>query len=122
MAQGKKPVIGLMLGWGTIAIHGDEGFRAQFARPLCMFKNGIWDPEWDLLAEEISLWHRIGHGRMRLITSRRHRRLAAAAVRPLGVPLVTLRAAVTSGLLREFGVSSELTGPWEARLRSQSRS
>src|SRR5581483_12499184 len=32
-------VIGLILGWGETAIHGNEGFRSEYAAVACLFAN-----------------------------------------------------------------------------------
>src|SRR5262249_40054110 len=36
-------VMGLMVGWGTTAIHGAEGFRCQHAAVTCLFLDAIND-------------------------------------------------------------------------------
>lgn len=118
LAGSMQPVMGLMLGWGMVALHGAEGFRAQHARPLCLFENWIWDPELDLLTTGRARWWRRIDGRPRLSSSgagARHRVLRAAADR-YGVPLVTLRRAIQFGVLRELGVAGEVVAPLERRL------
>ncbi|MGH7911480.1 MAG: hypothetical protein ACREQM_11135 [Candidatus Dormibacteraceae bacterium] len=113
-----QPVIGLMLGWGSVMLHGAEGFRAERARPLCLFDNWIWDSELDLLtAGRVPWWRRLqdGAGLRSRDRSRRYRAPVRAAQR-FGIPLVTLQAAVQFGVLRELGVASELVQTFERRL------
>lgn len=117
-----QPVIGLMLGWGLVALHGAEGFRTQYARPLCLFEDWIWDPELDLLTKGRLRWWRHLDGRSYLTSSEAHERhgvLRRAADRH-GVPLVTLRRALQFGVLRELGVAGELVAPLEQRLKRAS--
>jgi hypothetical protein len=42
-SAGVTPVMGLIAGWGTVAVHGAEGFRAQHAAILCLFSDSIWE-------------------------------------------------------------------------------
>src|SRR5215831_8072891 len=37
--DGSEHVMGLISGWGTIAVHGREGFRAEWAAVRCLFTN-----------------------------------------------------------------------------------
>jgi regulatory LuxR family protein len=72
--------VGLIQGYGTIAMHGSEGFRAELARVVCIFSDA---PE--PVAPEAA-----------------HLRRAVAKV--YGVPCVALEAGVSIGLLQELGV------------------
>lgn len=38
------PVVGLIRAWGEVAVHEQEGFRAQYAAPVCLFTDWIWGP------------------------------------------------------------------------------
>ncbi len=107
MAMLKKagPVDGVVLGlihaWGDIAIHGQEGFRAEHATVACLFSDRLLDgmPRWVA---------RLDDRRWTL----RARRLRQASER-YGVPLLSLRDAQATGLLAEFGVTAspdQLTG------------
>src|SRR5262245_5842189 len=103
-----------MAGWGTVALHGQEGFRAERAAALCLFTDRPWAAatqpraaprRGDRLREALARpaaamasvepetaaesWHTAA--------------LVAAAAR-YAVPLVSLRGAVTLGLLSELGV------------------
>lgn len=90
MPQGRA-VLGLVAGWGDVAIHGDEGFRARMARPLVLFDDVI--------------------GLSRLRPMRRLYRWRAATLRRLegryGVPVISLDRAITHGILAEMGVSQQ---------------
>lgn len=103
------PVLGLMSGWGTVAVHGTEGFRAQRGSVVCLFSEPIWDPELDrMLFGRAGLRARLA-GLLRSEARRRSRwsRLRSAASR-YGVPLVSLGDAVRFGVLRELGVPAHM--------------
>lgn len=100
-------VVGLIAGWGTIAVHGDEGFRAQRAEILCLLTDSIWNDSMDSLCGQQSWW--LASGRwLGLVAGRRStpsslRRAASA----YAVPVLALADAVRSGLLAEFGLSDQ---------------
>jgi hypothetical protein len=89
---GQEPpwyVLGLIAGWGTVAMHGTEGFRAERAAVRCLFTDRPWQGP-----------------------PHRERRLAAlrwASARH-AVPLLPLRRAVEAGLLGELGLAEEQVG------------
>jgi hypothetical protein len=94
-------VIGLMEGWGTVAIHGDEGFRSQYAVVRCLFSDAIADR----LPARARWWTPL----LRLACAgepdtRRTTSLQRVA-ELYGVPLVSLADAVRLGVLGELGVS-----------------
>jgi DNA-binding CsgD family transcriptional regulator len=72
--------VGLIQGYGAIAVHGWEGFRAEFASVTCIFSDA---PE-PLLTEPVNV-----------------RRTVAEEY---GVPCITLDAAISIGFLQEMGV------------------
>ena len=72
--------VGLVLGYGAIAVHGGEGYRAGLARVVCIFADA---PE-TLVTEKANL-----------------RRTVADTY---GVPCITLDAAISIGFLQELGV------------------
>jgi hypothetical protein len=37
-------VLGLIRAWGEVAIHGEEGFRAEHAAVVCLFSDWPWPP------------------------------------------------------------------------------
>jgi len=94
-------VIGLMEGWGTVAVHGDEGFRSQYAVARCLFTDTIADR----VPAGARWWERLvrlalaGEPDTRRTTSLR--RVAEL----YGVPLVSLADAVRLGVLGELGVT-----------------
>lgn len=93
-------VIGLMEGWGTVAIHGDEGFRSQFAVVRCLFADTIADR----LPARAGWWERMVRVlRMGKSDARRATALRLAADL-YGVPLLSLADAVRLGVLGELGV------------------
>ncbi|HZU18544.1 MAG TPA: hypothetical protein VFD01_18315 [Candidatus Dormibacteraeota bacterium] len=100
---GAIPVIGLVAGWGEVAIHGDEGFRAERASILLLIEEPVWaevfDPLW-------SGWRRLGRVGRRLSRpglDRRRRLLRQVALR-YGVPVLRLAQAARGGVLGEFGI------------------
>jgi hypothetical protein len=100
-------VIGLIAGWGTVAIHGEEGFRAQHAAILCLLTDSIWDKSLDPLCNRMGWWPLAGRwlrllGRPRS-TSASLQRVAAE----YAVPVLALADAVRSGVLAEFGLSDQ---------------
>jgi hypothetical protein len=86
-----RGVLGLIAAWGTLAVHGSEGFRAARARPLLLFDDVV------------------GLGTLRPM--RRLYRGRAATLRRVreryGVPVVSLAAAVRHGVLAELGVDGD---------------
>jgi hypothetical protein len=100
-------VVGLIAGSGTVAIHGDEGFRAQRAAILCLLTDSIWDKSLDPLCNRVAWWPVAGRwlrllGRPRS-TSASLRRVAAE----YAVPVLPLADGVRSGVLAEFGLSHQ---------------
>src|SRR5215472_1491081 len=49
--RGGSAVVGLISGWGTVAVHGDEGFRCQHARIILLFGDSVWNPAVDPLVK-----------------------------------------------------------------------
>jgi hypothetical protein len=87
---GQEPpwyVLGLIAGWGTVVVHGTEGFRAGRAAVRCLFTDRPWQGP--------------PHPGRRLAA------LRSAAARH-GVPLLPLREAVAVGLLAELGLPRDL--------------
>jgi hypothetical protein len=95
-------VIGLVEGWGTVAIHGDEGFRSQYAVVRCLFTDTIADR----VPGRARWWVRL----YRLARGGEHDTRRTASLRRVaelyGVPLVSLADAVRLGVLGELGVSA----------------
>jgi hypothetical protein len=107
-----RHVMGLVAGWGTVALHRDEGFRAEYAAPRCLFTDRPW-AGWmsGLAAGWMTRWWRWRHRGLpspepdddAARDPRRWDLLRAVAAR-YAVPLVSLRTAVDVGLLGELGV------------------
>lgn len=95
----RPAVIGLIAGWGDVAIHGDEGFRAARARVICLFDTNPWSEALDELGWEYPTDTPrpalAGSGSLRLTASTYH------------VPLLSLRTAASHAVLSELGVSGD---------------
>lgn len=107
----RSSVIGLVRAWGQVALHGTEGFRAEYASPVCLFSDWLWD-EQDASQEgtnHLGWWHRV----QRSLT------LTDVPLAPAGertpflhhtadtyaVPLLSFDDALASGFLAEQGVA-----------------
>jgi hypothetical protein len=105
-------VMGLISGWGTVALHGREGFRAERAAIRCLFTD--WSPSAYRSAMARGRLHRwvrrrMGASEAQASPTRRDRRRVEAlhdVAGRYGVPLVSLLGAVEVGLLSELGVPS----------------
>jgi hypothetical protein len=102
--DGWNVVIGLMAGWGTVAIHGEEGFRCQYAMVRCLFTDAVADRAGGSGDGRPGWWHRLAWcirsgepGDRRLNSLRR-------AADHYGVPLLSLSEALHMGVLGELGV------------------
>src|SRR5215469_11714208 len=51
-------VMGLITGWGEVAVHGAEGFRAERATVRCLFSDRPWPWSAQLLSRLGTLWRR----------------------------------------------------------------
>lgn len=107
------PVMGLVRGWGTVALHGSEGFRAEHAAVVCLFS------DWPLIPGRVSLAGRESSRWLRMLSALLHgdggpppatQRDRAGALRDTasnyGVPLVSIADSVRLGLLQELEVGS----------------
>jgi hypothetical protein len=105
------PVLGLVRGWGAVALHGKEGFRAEHAAVVCLFS------DWPFLSSgvrpgggESSRWLRMVslllHGDSGPPPANQRDRAAALrdAAGNYGVPLVSIAESVRVGLLQELDV------------------
>jgi hypothetical protein len=96
-------VLGLINGFGTVALHGSEGFRAEGATIVCLFT----DPLPEL---ESSAW-----GRERVTLGLNEvldwilgcRDPLMSVVDSYGVPYVSVESALAIGLLSELGLSRD---------------
>jgi hypothetical protein len=103
-------VVGLIRAWGELAIHGQEGFRAEKAAVACLFTDWVWEPVSQVQGGEPPDDGRLRRWFRRLfvpeVDPTRLPRLEAAAAR-YGVPLLSLGDAIETGLLEEFGVEAD---------------
>jgi hypothetical protein len=105
-------VLGLIVGWGTVAIHGGDGFRAQHASVTCLFTDWAGAAHApDLARSRLTRWSQrvLGRGFNRYREAGAEpdpRRLPAlrGAARRHAVPLVSLRGALGMGVLGEWGI------------------
>jgi hypothetical protein len=103
--------MGLISGWGTIAVHGREGFRAEWASVRCLFTNRPGSLVARSLSSRIFGWWRRERARTQPVAG-----LIDEDIEPYrwdvlhgvanryGVPLVSLGMAVNTGFLSEMGV------------------
>ena len=99
--------VGLIVGWGTVAIHGDEGFRAQRANIRCLLADSIWDESLDPLCDQLERWRSAGRWLGLLARSRSTPSALQGIASEYAVPVLPLADAVRSGLLAEFGLSDQ---------------
>ena len=110
---GRWPVIGLMRGWGTVAVHGKEGFRCEHAAVACLFsdwpfiprekrlRGGRWTRWWRVL----SLLLEGESGPPPRDQHDRDEALRDVAAR-YAVPLVSFVDSIRLGLLQELDVGA----------------
>jgi hypothetical protein len=101
-----KAMIGLMAGWGTVAMHGDEGFRAERASVLCLFRDQVCygafrrvldpEPRRRPATRLFEIAHRVAPGPPGL----------PGVASDFGIPVLWLRDAVRLGVLAELGVDA----------------
>jgi len=105
--------MGLVVGWGTVALHGREGFRAERAALRCLFT----DRPWSVAAgpggpSRLAGWWRRAIGRSapaepperEAPRDTGHLDELEAVAAHYAVPLASLRGAAGLGLLSELGV------------------
>ena len=56
-----RNVMGLIAGWGIVALHGRERFRPQRAAIFCLFSDSISESRLDSLAIRRSTWFTDAH-------------------------------------------------------------
>lgn len=114
----QNSVLGIIAGWGTVALHGTEGFRSQFAMVRCLLLDWPWDETLTAIAQvgtpvrwqrPFLPWHRQPS---QAWTSEIRR--AALGHR---VPVISLTQAIPLGVLAELGVDTVMVSELEARLR-----
>jgi hypothetical protein len=99
-------VLGLMSGWGTVAVHGEEGFRSQHAIVRCLFSDRL--PS--IPGNRLVRWLMTRFAQLAAETDDGNRtevlRRAASAYE---VPLVSVSDAIRLGVLAEMGVETGWT-------------
>jgi hypothetical protein len=111
--------MGLISGWGSVAVHGREGFRAELASVVCLFSDRIWIARWgspmERLLKAIGMRSRSRSSDLSDQSLARRAGLEGVADR-YAVPVVSLADAVEIGMLGEFGVGKEQVSEIEAWL------
>jgi hypothetical protein len=105
-------VLGLVVGWGTVALHGSEGFRAQQASVTCLFTDWAGSAPMPSLADRrLERWSRRIFDRWSLPRWRPGAepdpdRLPAlrGAARRYAVPALSMQGALSLGALGEWGI------------------
>lgn len=106
----RTPVLGLIRAWGEVAVHETEGFRAQYAAPVCLFTDWIWDSPPSVRPEtSLGRWwcafRRLLAGDF--LAGEPASDLEAkirAAADEYGIPALSLPDALRLGALQELGV------------------
>lgn len=117
-----QALLGLITGFGTVALHGTEGFRAELATVSCIFADQLSPAPFE------GFW-RILRRRFRARKGDRLNDSTLGDVDALnslaghyGVPLVSLRSAISIGLLTELGVAARAIDEVDVWLHSSSPS
>jgi len=106
-------VMGLISGWGAVARHHADGFRAEFAAPMCLFVDRPWSVFEPVQRGGVGGWWARTTGRgigpLPVLEPpdddpELQDGLLEAAAR-YAIPLVPIEAAANAGLLAELGVS-----------------
>ena len=105
-------VLGLVAGWGRVALHGSEGFRAERASVLCLFSDHPWPWTPSLLAGATSVWRRALSRAGRAVPpdeppNRRRDDIVRSVAAHYAVPLLSLQDAVDRGFLGELGIPEQ---------------
>lgn len=103
-------VLGLVRGWGEVALHGEEGFRAANAAVVALFTDWIWDARAEPATPLGRWWRQVFPGgggpfsRPCTPPDPNRQSLLADLATTYGVPLLPLQDALRSGFLGEVGV------------------
>lgn len=110
----RSSVLGLIQGWGEVAVHGGEGFRSSHASVVCLFTDWLWDaatmpcPERGLSRRWWRLQRRLGYVPRPVPADAWRVGAVRAAAGAYGVPILSLRKALDAGLLRELGADERM--------------
>ncbi len=110
----RSSVLGLIRAWGDVALHGQEGFRAQHASIACLFTDWAWDVP-SLPVPERGLpgwWWRIQRA-LRYVSPPLppdpwRKAMLGDAAATYGVPLLSLEDGLRVGFLEELGIESQM--------------
>jgi hypothetical protein len=105
-------VLGLISGWGTVALHGTEGFRAERASVICLFTDWAGSGSVPSATDRrLQRWSRrvfdrrfSQHGRAGAEPDPDRLRALQGAARWHAVPLVSLQGALGLRVLGEWGI------------------
>lgn len=104
--------LGLFAGWGTVAIHGEEGFRSERGRVLCLFTDLLLAPP-PVAPLELAFgtgWMNASRAigwKPRPAPLHPHRaRVLQETASAYGVPLLTLSDALRHRVLDELGAGA----------------
>ncbi len=114
----QNSVLGIVAGWGTVALHGTEGFRSQLAAVRCLLRD--WPSDETLTAIAAAAKPVRWQGPIlpwRRKPSRKWTSEISRAASLYRVPLIALAQAVPVGVLAELGVDRVIVSELEARLR-----
>ena len=113
-AEPPRQVMGVIAGWGAVAMHGAEGFRAEHAAVRCLFVDRPWRWQAPGAGRRLAGWWRRATGRGEDPepaavdpVDRRHWEALRQAAERYAVPVVSLRDAASLGLLGELGLPGE---------------
>jgi hypothetical protein len=123
----RSTVVGLIRGWGEVALHGSEGFRAAKASIACLLTDWPWDAPRALPEGRLA-----GRWRPRLRRALQylssppppepwHAHMLREAAALYGVPLVSLEESLRIGLLEELGLDEPMRGEVRAWVEMRPR-
>ncbi|MDR0359628.1 MAG: hypothetical protein LBJ87_09240 [bacterium] len=107
-------VLGLIRGWGEAAVHGNEGFRAEYAGVACLFSDWVWDaPEMPCPEQGLgrAWWlakRRFGYLPRPVPPDPARQRQLEATASLYEVPLLRLEDAVELHVLEEMGATQAM--------------
>lgn len=103
----RMTVLGLVQGWGEVALHGEEGFRAANAAVVALFTDWVWDTGRSGAHARPWWWRllHVGEGAAAHPDPNRDHLLTSVA-KAHGVPVLPLRDALRSGFLAEVGLDA----------------
>lgn len=111
----RAPVLGMIRGWGDVAIHGREGFRAERAAVICLFHDWVWDAAAMPCPSSVGVhtlwWHvqrSFGYAPRRPERDDDLEQALPEVAASYGVPLLRMDDAVRHGVLGELGATPKM--------------